>query len=701
MALTINTNIASLNAQRNLTKSQGKLKTAMERLSSGLRINSAKDDAAGLAISDRMTAQIRGLNQAARNANDGISLAQTAEGALQESVNILQRIRELAVQSANDTNSASDRASLQAEVEQLVQELDRIASTTEFNGSKILDGSFTNKQFQVGANKEETILLSINGMHSRLLGGESGFLINAPNGTPVIGSTVTGIDDNSLFINGNKVQAASSNFDLANAINNISTDVTAKAVNIQKFNYNNVLLNDPSVTNTPTIITGNTPITDDNHIDAGDLLINGVDIGYVIGLDVNSNPSNLNVAELAEAINSNADPLLDNVVATFNNSHTISWENLTGFTNGFSTYELEIDVMPDGYVEHHISVTDSNNDGILDANEVASAINSQGPLYYPANFYTAEVRDGGNSINITRADGENFMIRDNITNATGNGLDNTVANYTDLKGTLTLSSSDWITIGGNAPQKAGFNPILPLGGAPAGSYNLFIDGVNVDMTGYTSAGDYSVTLSDVVSAINDDSSFNSDFLASITSDGRLQIERFDGSDFSLYETIDKNGDGLPDGNIQDGINIVDDSLIVFTGSIELDSNENILIYGSGIEGAGLTGLGNAQTTTINKLNISTHNSACTAIGSVDLAISQIDSERSNLGAIINRFEHTIANLQNVSENLSSARSRILDADIAVETSEMTKQNILQQAGVSILSQANQQPQLALSLLEKI
>ena len=161
MAITINTNVASLNAQRNLSASQTNLAKSMQRLSSGLRINSAKDDAAGLAISDRMTSQIRGLNQATRNANDGISLAQTAEGAMQESTNILQRMRELAVQSANDTNSASDRASLQSEVDQLKQELTRIAETTTFNGKKLLDGSMISAQFQVGANAGETISFGI------------------------------------------------------------------------------------------------------------------------------------------------------------------------------------------------------------------------------------------------------------------------------------------------------------------------------------------------------------------------------------------------------------------------------------------------------------------------------------------------------------------------------------------------------------
>ena len=157
MTSTINTNISSMTAQRNLGASQASLSTSIQRLSSGLRINSAKDDAAGLAISERFTTQIRGLTQAARNANDGISLAQTAEGAMSGSGNILQRVRELAVQSANASNSAGDRQALQQEVTQLVAELDRIAQTTEFNGQRLLDGTFGTQQFQVGANANQTI----------------------------------------------------------------------------------------------------------------------------------------------------------------------------------------------------------------------------------------------------------------------------------------------------------------------------------------------------------------------------------------------------------------------------------------------------------------------------------------------------------------------------------------------------------------
>ena len=172
MALTIFTNVSSLNAQRNLSASQAGLTTTMQRLSSGLRVNTAKDDAAGLAISERMLAQVKGMDAARRNANDGISLAQVAEGALKSSTNILQRVRELAVQSANASNSASDRKALQAEVGQLLTELDRIAQTSEFNGQKLLDGSFGTANFQVGPNANQTIAASMKNARTQSYGVE-------------------------------------------------------------------------------------------------------------------------------------------------------------------------------------------------------------------------------------------------------------------------------------------------------------------------------------------------------------------------------------------------------------------------------------------------------------------------------------------------------------------------------------------------
>lgn len=214
MALVINTNVPSLNAQRNLDSSQSAAATSLERLSSGLRINSARDDAAGLAIANRFTSQINGLNQAARNAADGISLAQTAEGALQEVTNNLQRIRELAVQAANATNSSADRAALQSEVDQLVAEIDRVADTANFNGVKLLDGSFSSQTFQVGATEGETVSVSsVIDSNTNALGENALTLGGSKLNVQTAGVVVSGITGNDLSVtvtdaNGNTVGTA-------------------------------------------------------------------------------------------------------------------------------------------------------------------------------------------------------------------------------------------------------------------------------------------------------------------------------------------------------------------------------------------------------------------------------------------------------------------------------------------------------------
>ncbi|QJQ04863.1 flagellin [Undibacterium piscinae] len=203
MASMINTNIASLNAQRNLNSSQGAMATSLQRLSSGLRINSAKDDAAGLAISDRMTGQVNGLNQAARNANDGISLTQTAEGGLATTTDLLQRMRTLSVQAANGTNSASDRSSLQQEVSQIQQEINRVANTTQFNGQNMLDGSLNNAQFQVGANANQTINFSIGSAQANAIGNNTvgaNAATVATTMTQAHASTVTGTIPANVFL---------------------------------------------------------------------------------------------------------------------------------------------------------------------------------------------------------------------------------------------------------------------------------------------------------------------------------------------------------------------------------------------------------------------------------------------------------------------------------------------------------------------
>lgn len=506
MALTINTNVASLNAQRNLGKSQGALNRSMERLSSGLRINSAKDDAAGLAISDRMTAQIKGLNQAARNANDGISMAQTAEGAMQETTNILQRMRELSIQAANDTNSASDRASLQAEVNQLQQEMTRIATSTSFNGQNVLDGTLNNAQFQVGANANETISFSIPSARASDLG------------------------------------------------NHELTSTNATAASIQS----------------TTAIAADT--TAGNNVIAQDIEIYGPEstavstVGITIGESAESIVNKINIVSEETGVTAEA----------------ITTATLSGIgTGGIVSFDLQ-----------------GTNDGIGDEIPVSALVE--------ANDLTAlavAINDqSGNTGISAELSGDKTEIL--LTQSTG--FDIKIADY------IHSVATDTMIVEGNesaTPTQA-----------------ILTSGTGGDST--------------VVGG---------------------EISFYSNGTFNVSSTLDEAGGSL---------------------------------FSTGIGAAN-----GSELQSIDDVDISTVQGASDAIRSIDGALGQIDRIRGDLGALQNRFESTISNLENVSENLSAARSRILDADIAMETSAMTKNNILQQAGVSILTQANQTPQLALQLLQ--
>jgi flagellin len=291
MAAIINTNVISLNAQRNLNSSQNALATTLQRLSSGLRINSAKDDAAGLAISERMTSQIRGLNQAARNANDGISMSQTAEGALGEIGNNLQRIRELAVQSRNASNSASDRAALNNEVQQAIAEIDRVASTTAFNGIKLLDGTFNNQSFQVGANVGETIdITSLVNAQSSAMGSTTSTTANVAG---VAATAFTAITAGDLTINGTSVGAVAAGgnaitqgANIAAAINTVTntTGVTATA----DAATGAVSLTNQSGTNTVVAFAGATASTAITGLTAATTTATTTTVNGFAGVDISS-----------------------------------------------------------------------------------------------------------------------------------------------------------------------------------------------------------------------------------------------------------------------------------------------------------------------------------------------------------------------------------------------------------------------------
>ncbi|MEC9040555.1 MAG: flagellin [Pseudomonadota bacterium] len=482
MALGINTNVASLSAQNQLSKSQSLSNQALERLSSGLRINSAKDDAAGLAISTRFEAQIRGLNQAQRNANDGISLAQTAEGALGEVTSSLQRIRELAVQSANDTNSVSDRVSLQEEVTQLVAEIDRIASTTQFNGRNILDGSFSNAKFQVGANANQTIDVGIDSAAANSLGSQT-----------------------------------------ANSIANVGTALTAGA-----------------------------DLAGGNGVAAQALTVSG-DLGAK-NVTLTGGES---AKQIAEGVNAE----------TKSTGVTASARTEATFGNLAEAGQISFELVGKGAASITANVADKG-----DLSSVVDAINAQSAT----TGITAEFTGGSKSeFTLVSANGENIGVKDFNTNATTKTVDVEGTQLTGGTGTDSLVVGGEVTFEGEK--------------------------------GFTVTSDTGTTV--------------------------------------------------------------------------------------------LNGATNSSLDSVASINIGDQGGANDAINIVDGALAAINSFRAELGAVQTRFESTISNLASTTENLSAAQSRILDADFAAETAKLSKSQVLQQAGISVLAQANARPQQVLSLLQ--
>ncbi len=528
MAAIINTNLQSLNAQRNLSSSQSSLATSMQRLSSGLRINSAKDDAAGLAISERMSTQVRGLTVAARNANDGISLAQTAEGALGSVGNNLQRIRELAVQARNATNSSEDRAALNAEVQQLKAEVTRIAQQTTFNGTKLLDGSFTDMAFQVGANQGDTINIS---------GIADANISELGNWT----SAATNASTKGILPDGGAVAAIATN----SIASGVFTTATATAATGQGFK----------------LTVGGVDILDKTATAIGDT-VQATDIDTAL-----ASPAVLNQLQTA-GITFSGSAATSNLVFSRadGNDLTIAVTNTFGTPGGFAG-------------------------GI------------------------AATHTGG-----TPAVNANFVKMD--------------------AGELTLQG------------------VKPDGSA-GGVVNIVV-GPSANASERTAA---------LVSAVNAQT-HNTGVTASVVN-GKLSLES-------------------KTGNFTIGSSLAADKLADATGLT------------AGVSGAAAGGTAYAQgaaKTGFADLNISDVNGADNAILAMDAALTAVNGARATLGAVQSRFETTVANLSVTTENLSSARSRIMDADFATETANLSRSQILQQAGTAMVAQANQLPQQVLKLLQ--
>ena len=531
MALTVQSNVSALSSQNNLTRSTSALNTSLERLSSGLRINSAKDDAAGLQISNRLTTQITGLGVAVRNANDGISMAQTAEGALQESTDILQRMRDLAIQSANGSNSSSDRKAIQEEVAQLQKEISRIADTTTFGDRNLLDGSFGTEAFQVGAQANETIDITLAAFSSNDMGSYQQQLTGAV--------ASNGGGNNSVGLNA--------------------------------------------------IITGTGVGTDGivasgNNTAVGTLTVTSSGSDGTIDIEVDASAK-----EIAKAFNDGAG--LTGVTADARTK-----VNLEGFSAN-ETYSFDLSGI-DGNVETIVGVVAADGDATALANEI-----------------------------------------NKVSSKTG------VSAVIEKDGSMSLVSEAGDDIGLNNFRKHG-----------------------------------------------------------ATADETIKIKNYeyDGTTVSASSSIAIGDDG--------------DDGVLMSGSVELNSSKAFTVKAEAKTNLGVgtqntaddvsdysAAVGDkAQVSVLNSvadIDLSTAKGAQDAIAVIDGALAYIDSSRAQLGAVQNRLTSTISNLSNVIENTTASRSQILDTDFAAETTEMTKNQILQQASTSILAQAQKLPEAALTLLQ--
>lgn len=584
MAQTINTNVASLNSQRSLNSSQSMLNTALQRLSSGLRINSAKDDAAGMAISSRMTAQINGLNQAGRNANDGISLAQTAEGALQSVTDSLQRMRTLAVQASNATNSATDRAALQKEVDQLVQQINTVASQTSFNGVKLLDGSFNSQAFQVGANAGEMISIdSIKSAKADALGVGTTSTYNTSNSATVAkgGISAGGITVNGYGIGPSMKDGVS--IDVANSVTGVAA-------------------------------TGFTAIA------AGDLKINGVSVGAVTaGTDAPTQG-----ASVASAINA-------------------------------KSAETGVSASADGAGLVTLTAADGRDIKIEFAGASATTVSTG---------LTAATTTGAGAMNSAIAKAAAFNSVSGQTGVSAVATATTVSGGTIASGAIAGDTTNYIKING-----------VKLGAIAAGG-SAVAQGSNVAAA---------------INAVSNQTGVTATFS---TTDGKLSLTAADGRNVNIV--LGNAGAGT-----NSGLTAVAGTSF---GGIKLSSTskDGITLGGADIANTGLSSGNTAATATfgagLSSVNLSTASGAQNALATIDSALAQVNSSRADLGALQNRFSSVVANLATTSENVTAARSRIQDADFAEETAALSKAQILQQAGVAMLSQANALPQNVLSLL---
>lgn len=674
----INTNVNAIFAKNAISGNARSLNTAMERLSTGSRINSAKDDAAGLAISNRMNSQVRGLSMAIRNANDGISLMQTSEGALSEVSDILLRMRELSVQAVNGSNNASDRVALNDEVQQLKAEIERIATTTTFNNQSLLDGSFKNKELQIGSQAGQTLRVDIGSarLQDLGLGGSSAGSSDAIVSTRI---AIAAVDVGDLLINDQALEAIASGDDMEDIIDNINRNV------------DNVVASGFNVIVAKQVGDG---VTTDGQFDLSVTAL-GATAATTYSISASAN-----LQELVDNINAEAGAV---VQASINDEGKLVLSNSTGAT---------------------ISVTD--NSATLATYDGGSGFRRTAESF--AGFLKLESNDGS-PVRVTLgalgsiADAEALGFRPTVSDyATGTDAYTLQGKALTVTGVATAWGASDIKINGVAIYDANIatttfegkltamNSLSNETGVVASAY-LEQTGTFVKTAGALAINGVSIV---AITASDTIASFVTKWNAKtaqhgITAEaqpGNAQV-KFTGNVSSMTVV----GTGAPTGglttattyyagirldsiaNTPISIELGDDATVGEHGLLEAnvgaaDFQVNAASLGSGSGGGSLTGL-----------DVSTVSGATKGLTLIDSAMSNVNAMRSKMGAVQNRLDNTVDNLANIVANTQASNSRIADTDYAAETSALARAQIIQQAATAMLAQANQQPQTVLSLLQ--
>ncbi len=641
----IGSNISALRSANASSSASSALATSMERLSTGKRINSAKDDAAGLAIASRMNSQIKSMAVAVRNANDGISMAQTAEGALGEVTSMLQRMKELATQSATGTLGSSERKALQSEVTQLTAQIDSIAKTTNFNGINLLDGSSKNVKLQTGTNAGETVSVSFASVSSDAL-GLNGFRVEGQLTTGRVGTGLAGVAKTDIQINGKDALAAASTAtqDFAKALAAGINDNTAKT-GVSAVAYNTV--------------TGGA--VSSSGVAAGELEINNVAV------------TGGSAEELVKNIN----------------------RDVAGVTASLKDGKITLSNDTGNAIE--IGGTASGKGGFVDGTSqgfVALSSSNGGPVSISKGT-TGDAADfSAIGLNATAANGA----------VTGSAAGTGALTATDdvkINGVQIGTSSD----GSAASKAAAINAVSGQTGVTAtartqvtldtdlskvAADKLFINGTVVDLTdAKDTAG--------VVKAINDPAKGVSGVKASTDADGKLVLTSESGQDIKVEDT---SGFSTKITN-SDGSDVAVGTAAGGQITLASKSGADITVQGESdsLTKMGLTAQGGEDGKLAGALSIETQDSASQALISIDKALDQISATRGDLGAVQNRLQVTVNNLTTTSTNLADAKGRIEDTDFSAETTALAKAQILSQASTAMLAQANQSQQSVLKLLQ--